>query len=271
MLTGYQKFVWVSVLSAAAILIKLIVSLPLVTWRVPGVMFAALIAGVIVYALYFIPLRFVMSVKGKPTELKKRDAFGFAIPVLLIQLGITSLYSTDIILVRHFFDAKSAGLYAALAILGKIIFYASSAVPAVLFPIASERAALGSKTRKLILSAVGAVAAISAVVTLVYFLVPNFIVSMLFGNAYVGAGAMLGQFGIFLGLFSVANIITYACLAVGKTRIWLISALAALLQIVGITLFHTSIGTVITINIGVSLMYVIVATGYYLKSSYEKV
>ncbi len=271
MVAGYQKFIWVSVMGAVAILTKLIVSVPLAAWHVPGVMLAAVIASVIVYALYFMPLRFLLSVPAVPLRLKKRDAFRFAVPTLLTLLGITSIYSTDIILVRHFFSAHEAGLYAALAILGKIIFYASSAVPIVLFPIASERVALGVKTKKLILSGVAIVGGISAAITVLYFLFPKIIVSLLFGNAYGDAGAMLGLFGIFLGLFSIAYIITTACLAVGKMRIWLIAVILGLIQIIGIAVFHGTISDVIYINIGVCLLYVIAAGGYYLLDSHEKI
>lgn len=270
-LTGYQKFIWVSVMGAVAILVKLLISIPLASWFVPGVLVAAVIAGFIMYGLYFIPLRPILSSAGKPMQLRKRDAFGFAVPTLLAQLGITSLYSTDIILVRHFFSAESAGLYAALAILGKVIFYASSAVPTVLFPIASERTALGGGTKKLIVSAVGAVALISIVITGLYFMFPDIIVGLLFGKAYTSAAGLLGRFGIFLGLFSIANIITIACLAIGKLRIWLIAAAAAIAQITGIVMFHATIEGVITINTVISFLYVMAAGGYYLIDSHEKI
>jgi len=268
MLAGYQKFIWVSILGSVAILVKIVISVPMAGWRVSGVMLAAIMASLIACVLYILPLRFLMSVKRKPTHLKKRDTFGFAIPTLLTQLGITSLYTTDIILVRHFFDAQSSGLYAALAILGKIIFYASSAVPTVLFPIASERTALGSKTKKLIISAVGAVAVISIGITALYFLFPDLIVSLLFGNAYAGAGAMLGMFGIFLGLFSIANSIAVSCLAVGKIRIWLFCVAAALAQIVGVTIFHGTIAQVIYLNIAIAAVLTFGSAAYYL---YEKI
>jgi O-antigen/teichoic acid export membrane protein len=271
MLTGYQKFIWVSVLAALAVLVKIFISIPLVSWGVSGVMLAAVVASIIMYGLYFIPLRFLLAARARPTQLKRRDMLGFAVPTLLTQLGITSLYSTDIILVRHFLSAHEAGVYAALAILGKIIFYASSAVPTVLFPIASERAAIGTTTKKLILSAIGIVAAISIGITLFYFLFPNIIVSLLFGNAYGSAGSMLGLFGLFLSLFSIGSIITTACLAVGSVRIWFFAAGAAVVQIVGITLFHGSIAGVISINIVVCLAYDIAAAGYYLLGAHEKI
>lgn len=266
MISGYQKFVWVSVMGALAILMKLLASIPLVGWGVPGMMLAAVIASVLVYGLYFIPIRFLLSVKAKPTRLSRRDAFGFAVPTLLIQLGITSLYSTDIILVRHFFNAHDAGLYAALAILGKIIFYASSAVAMVLFPVLSERFAKGDSTKKLVFGSVGAVSMVSLGLTLVYFLFPDQIVRLLFGNAYAGAGALLGMFGIFIALFSIGNIVSLACLAVGKTGVWVVPFLCAILQIVGIVLFHTSVGSILALNIGISLVFVLGSGGYYLRN-----
>lgn len=263
-ISGYQKFIWVSVMGALAILMKLLVSIPLVGWGVEGMMLAAVIAGVIVYGLYFIPIRFLLSVRAKPTRLSARDAFGFAVPTLLVQLGITSLYSTDIILVRHFFNAHDAGLYAALAILGKIIFYASSAASMVLFPVLSERFAKGGSTKKLVWGSVGAVSAASLGLTLVYFLFPDLIVRLLFGNAYAGAGALLGMFGIFIALFSVGNIVSLACLAVGKTGVWVVPFFCAILQIVAIVLLHPSVSIVIALNIGISLVFVLGSGGYYL-------
>lgn len=271
-LSGYQMFLWMSGLTAFGVLIKLLVSIPLAAWRVPGVLIAAVIASIVSYLFYYFPLRKILAVKGKPTKLKSQDAFGFAVPTLLTQLGITSIYTTDIILVRHFFDPQSAGLYAALAILGKIIFYASSAVPVVLFPIAAERASTGARTHRLIVSAVGAVAAISAGITVFYFLFPNFIVGLLFGNAYTGAGSLLGMFGVFLALFSIGNIFATSCLAVGKLLIWIFASVAAVIQIIAITLFHATIAEVIWINIGITLLYDLAAGGYYFLSiEHEKV
>ncbi len=262
-LSGYQMFIWMSILSPISILVKLILSIPFATWGVPGVLTAAVVAGAISYGLYFLPLRFLLRARQKPTNVTKRSAFGFAVPTLLTQLGITSLYSTDIILVRHFFSAHDAGLYASLAVLGKIIFFASSAVPTVLFPLASERHAVGGKTKKLVLSAAGAVGVISLSLTILFFLLPGLFIRLLFGNAYTGGEPLLGQFGIFLSLFSVGNILALSNLAVGKVGIWIIPVVAAIVQVVGITMFHTTLAGVILLNIGVSSFFAIGALAYY--------
>ncbi|OGG11322.1 hypothetical protein A2Z00_02500 [Candidatus Gottesmanbacteria bacterium RBG_13_45_10] len=271
MIQGYQKFFWFSIFSAGAIIIKVILSIPFVQWGVLGVLVAATIASVIMYLLYFLPLRFVLTSKSKPTNLTKREAVTFAVPTLLTLLGTTSIYSTDIILVRHYFAANEAGFYAALAILGKIIFYASSSVALVLFPVLSEQTAKGAASKKLITSAIGAVAIVSLGLALLYFLFPDMIVSLLFGNAYRGAGVLLGLFGSFIALYSVGYIISTICLALGKTGIWIVPASCALIQIVAITIFHGSISTVIVLNIAVSVLLVVGTLGYYLARAYEKI
>ncbi len=270
-LTGYQKFIWVSVLGAAGLLLKVVLSIPAVSWGVSGVLGAAVLASFVGYVWFFIPLRFILRAKAKPTGLTGRDAFRYAVPTFLTLLGITSLYSTDIILVRHFFDMEAAGLYAALAVLGKIIFYASSAVGVVLFPVVSERVARGTATHKLIVIAAGSVALLSLVLTAIYFVFPHVIISLLFGNAYAGGAQYLGLFGVFLALFSIGNIIALSCLALGKTGIGVVTMIPALLQIVGIGLFHESISSVILLNIAVSALFVLLSGGYYLKTAYEKV
>jgi len=271
LLQGYQRFVWVSVFAVAMVAIKILFSVPMSVWGVYGVLSAAALAGAVTYLLYYVPLGFVLKAKSEKSSVSRRDAFRFALPTLLIQLGITSLYTTDIILVRHFFPASEAGLYAALAILGKIIFYASSAVSLVLFPVLSERTEMGAATKKLTLFAVGGVAAISVGVTALYFLFPNFIVGSLFGNAYAGAGSFLGPFGIFLALFSIGGIIVTACLALGRTGIWFVPVACAILQIVSITIWHGNIGTVINLNIGICVLYVLGSAAYYLKTTYAEV
>jgi O-antigen/teichoic acid export membrane protein len=271
LMQGYQKFIWFSVFSVGAILIKLVFSVPLASLGVFGVLLAAAISCVVLYILYFIPVRFILQAKYKPTNLTKREAITFAVPTLMTLLSTTSIYSTDIILVRHFFSASDAGLYAALAILGKIIFYASASIALVLFPVLSEQAAKGHASNKLIVSAVGIVTLASFGLALLYFIFPDFIVSMLFGSAYRGAGVLLGLFGLFIAFYSVGYVISTMCLAIGRTGIWIVPTLCAVAQIVAITIFHGSIYAVIWINVATCGFLVFGGLVYYAVNSYEKI
>jgi len=265
-LQGYQKFVWVSVLGAGAILIKLFFSIPAVEFHVVGVLIAILISGVIAYVLNFIPLGFMFKAKALPMKLTKREAITFAVPTLLVTLGMTSIYSTDMILVRHYFSALDAGVYASLAVMGKIVFYATSVLGAVFYPVLSERHAKGENTSAIIRIGLFAVTVISSGITLLYFLFPNFIIKMLFGSSYLGGAPYLGIFGIFLVLYSIGNMFTTTFLATGKTKMWIVPVVCALLQIIGISVFHQSILTVIYIDIAISVLLVVGLGGYYLHN-----
>ncbi|MFH0749606.1 MAG: oligosaccharide flippase family protein [Candidatus Gottesmanbacteria bacterium] len=265
-LQGYQKFMWVSVLGAGSIILKLLLSIPAVQFNVMGVLMATLVSGVIMYLLYFWPLRFLFRFPSLPIKLTKREAFGFAVPTLFITLGMTSIYSTDMILVRHYFQSVDAGIYASLAVLGKIIFYASSVLATVFYPVLSERTAKGEKTSNLVGIGLMSVTVISSAITLFYFLFPDFIIKMLFGSLYVGGAPLLGIFGIFLVLYSIGNMFTVTFLATGKTKIWIIPVVCALLQIIGISFIHQNILQVIYINIGISTLLVIGLGVYYLHN-----
>lgn len=270
-LQGYQRFMWYSSLGALAVVLKLALTFPFLPFGVAGVMSASIVSVCIIYILYLYSIRNVLQSAKKPMNIDKNQAVGFAVPTFLTLLGITSLYSTDIILVRHFFSAADAGLYAALAILGKIIFFASASVSQVMFPVISERTAKGIVSIKLIGISLVSVAAISTILCSLYFLFPTFIVKMLFGNAFVEAGALLGLFGIFLSLFSIGNIISMSCLAIGKTHVWIAAIVCALLQIIGIYILHSTIFEVIVLNIGICLLFVVAQLGYYIAISYEKI
>lgn len=269
-LQGYQKFLWVSILGAGSIVLKLLVSIPAVQWGVYGVLLATVITNIIMYIFYFIPLRFIFQVKALKLTLTVREAIRYAVPSLLIILGMTSLYSTDMILVRHFFPAYEAGLYASLAVLGKIIFYASSAISIVIFPVLSERTAKGEKGTKLIFIGLATVTAVSAGITLLYFAFPEFIIRTFFGSAYIQGAPLLGIFGIFLVLYSVGNMFATIFMAIGKLKMWFVPIICALIQIAGITMFHDSVVSVIWVNIITSLVLVVSLLGYYMKRVYEK-
>lgn len=270
-LQGYQKFLWVSMFGAGSILLKLVVSIPAVQWGVYGVILAMVGSAMVMYLLYFLPLRFIFQVKASALTITVRDAIRYAVPTLLIILGMTSLYSTDMILVRHFFPSFEAGLYASLAVLGKIIFYASSAVSVVIFPVLSERTAKGVRGSNLIFIALAVVAGVSIGITASYFLFPQFIIRIFFGASYIGAAPFLGIFGIFLVLYSIGNMFAMIFMALGKLKIWFIPVFCAVLQIIGITLYHDSVATVIWVNIVACLVLVLSLLGYYMKRIYEKV
>jgi len=260
---GFQLFLWVSAYGALGMLIKLSISTPLAFFGVEWTIIGSLIASVIVFGLLFLPIRFVFKAKRKLFFLTKKELLLFSIPTFFTLLGLTSLYSFDIVLVRHYLSPGQSGLYSAIATLGKVIFYASSAVTIVLFPVLSERTAKGEPAGKILRIALGLVSLISVGVTFVYFLFPNVVIHLLFGSSYDGATQYLGLFACFISLYSLGNVFVLTCLAVNKLSIWIITLIAAIVQAILISLFHQTIMDIISVNIGVTAVFVFSAFIYY--------
>jgi len=249
---GFQLFVWVSAYGALGMLAKLAISTPLAYFGVEWTIIGSVIASLIVFVLFFLPIRFIFQAKRKSLFLTKKELLLFSAPTFLTLLGLTSLYSFDIVLVRHFLNPAESGLYSAIATLGKVIFYASSAVTLVLFPVLSERTAKQEPAGKILSIALLLVGIISIGVTVIYFLVPTLVIQLLFGASYDGGAPYLGLFACFISLYSLGNVFVLTCLAVNKLSIWMITIIAAVLQAILISLFHQTIMDVIMVNIGVT-------------------
>jgi O-antigen/teichoic acid export membrane protein len=103
---------------------------------VKGAIWAVFIAGVIPSILGFIYLKSVfISTIGKASKINFKSILSYGIPSSIAMLGMTSLISTDILLVKHFFDPLQAGVYAGLSLVGKVIFFFTGSIGGVMFPL----------------------------------------------------------------------------------------------------------------------------------------
>jgi O-antigen/teichoic acid export membrane protein len=257
LLQGFQMFVWVAVFASIPSVAKLIISIPLAYNGLEPVILGSLLSGVLAYIFLFFPLGNVLHTKNNKFILTLKQSVSYTIPTFLALLGITSLYSTDIVLAKHFLTASQAGIYSASAVLGKIIFYASSAISIVIFPIVSARQTKHQSVTKVINMALFLVGTVSFVLCLVYGVFPMFVTRMLFGKAFDAIAENLFGFAIFIGIFSLGYILVMVSLALSRTRAWMITVGAALLQIIIIWFFHSGIQQIIQINIIVSFIMLV--------------
>lgn len=269
-LQAFLKFSFLAANNIFGAILKIGLAIILVAlgFSVGGAIAAFFLASIVIYLVSFLPLRFLWRFKSNGQRVDWSKMAFYAGPVFLSTLGLTSLYTTDVILVKHFFSAPSAGLYAALAVMGKIIFYASSAIGFVMFPLVSERYENGGQYRLLLVQSLVLVSAISLGITGFYFLYPKLMIKVLYGSSYLAVSPYLGLFGIFISLYSLANVFISFFFSIRKTKVAVLVLLAALAQIVLIWLFHGSILAVIQVSILVAAVLIISLLIYYLR--YEK-
>lgn len=246
----------VSKLSFAVVLIFL-------GYKVLGA-FAAIAIGILFgfFVAYYSILKLRFSDKG---SIKVQQLFRYTLPAFLTTFGMTSLFTTDVLLVRHFFSSGESGSYAALSVLGKIIFFAASPITFVMFPFVSEHHARGEKYSHFLFISLGISVLVGMAISVLYFMIPDFITRALFGNQFISIIPYLGLFGLFISTYTICYLLSSFYLSIHKTKTSYLIIMAAILQIILITFMHSTLLQVIMINTGVVFLLLVFLLLYYLR------
>ncbi len=147
---------------------------------------------------------------------------------------------SDVIIVKHFFNPEQAGLYAAAALAGRMLFLLVNFVPIILIPHAVRAAHDGTKPERFLLKAVLVVLGISLIALIGYGLFPTFIIGTLAGSAFKPAASLLFPYAIAATTFAILNtVVTYRIGIHRMQFLWPLSLLA-IAEIVAIWEFHRS-------------------------------
>lgn len=65
--------------------------------------------------------------------------YSFSMPIMIAMFGFSVPSNLDVIFAKYFFSATDAGLYTSVSVLGKIVFFSSSAICGVMFPMIAEK------------------------------------------------------------------------------------------------------------------------------------
>lgn len=252
---GLLKFSGYVIPTLISSVLKLILGVGLVYigWSVSGAMFAIVIGMLFAY-LYS---HGFINKHIKKTKVKRNDLMPFlkySGPVLVQALAFTSIFTLDVILAKHFLEPFSAGIYAALSTLGKIIFFAASPVAATMFPVIAKRKALGQEYSKIFFASLAITAGIASFATLLFWLFPNIAIGVLYGKDYLSAKTDLVWMGFFMLFYTLSNLLVNFFLSIGNTKIVIVPLMAAIIQAVVIWLDHGSITTIIHNSLFITLV-----------------
>ena len=251
-LLRFKAFSFVSLLGAL-LKLGLGVGFVLLGWGVFGIIggliCSSLLGLLVSLALLKKNLRFPFS----GSSFSKADLLSYAAPTVLILLALNSLYNSDVILVKHSFSPEEAGIYSSVVTLGRIIFFGLSSVATVMFPMASESYENGGDPFGVFKNSLALVILGTSFGILVYIFFPQLLISVLFGVRYSSATPYLGIFALFMGLYSLVNLLVRFFLSVHNFGPTPILVFFAFLQVVFLWLFHRDLYQVIYVNIGTAL------------------
>lgn len=218
-------------------------------WGVKGVI-AANAAAIAV--AYFAALPKLTG--SAPNQIRLIYAIRESIQALVFFAGQVLINNCDIVLVKHFFSPSMAGLYAAVAMVGRMIFSFSQSVVNSMFPLVAGTGEEERRDLKVIATALLLVMGIGCSIALVLRLIPASLWTSFLGRGF----AVSGEYGLpyLLSLYAVTTVIyclsvvviTYEMSYKIANTSWIQLAFSGVL-VAGICIFHSSLRQVILVQL----------------------
>ena len=241
---AFPRLTWNFIIEAG---VKFVLALLLVELGFGALGAVGAITASVVLA-YFVP--------SLPQELRLRRAaaqpvsFRESMQALVFFVGQVVINNIDILLVKHFFPSDVAGLYAAVALVGRVVYFASWSVVSAMFPISAgakrEESAIGFLAVPLLL-----VLAISVVFVSVLGFFPDLALRAVFGAGFNG-GALDGLLSLYAaatGLYALSVVlITYEMSRRIANTAWIQLAFSGAI-VLGIYFFHNDLTQVVLVQL----------------------
>ena len=219
------------------------------------------------FILGLIPFRLdVIKFKTKPVldKVQRSHVSKFFILTGFYELTQILINNSDILMVKHYFNEYDAGLYASLALIGRVVYFITWMFVMLLLPSVIQKRKDGEATTPILFKYVGYVVALAISIVLGCFIFPELAVKLLFGSEYVAIAPLLWKYAIATSLFAIANIFAYYFLSLDHYLPVVISGVFGLSQIVLIMFFHNSLLQVVIMQIIAMASLLAIQLAYFL-------
>lgn len=223
-----------------------------------------------VVAAYFLPrIPPELRVKAATAE---PPSFAEALQAIVFFVGQVIINNIDILLVKHFFPSDPAGIYAAIAQIGRLLYFAAwFGVVNAMFPVTAAAKEGGDRKSHGIGLPLLLVFGISIAFIVVAALFPHLIMGIIFGSRFINTGWLLALYAGATGLYSLSVVfMAYEMSRRIANTGWLQLMFSGAL-VLGICLFHGSLHEVIMVRmILMAAMLALVAVPFVRKHATSK-
>lgn len=267
---GKKAYKLLSITYQTEMLSRLLITLGLIL--VFNVQSSAVIAiGILlsfVFGLFPFKLKQISFKKSIPLEKKyTKQIKNFFLLTAFYELTQIIINNSDILLVKHYFDAYEAGLYASLALIGRIVYFIAWMFVMLLLPAVVELKKQGKETAPIVFKYIGYIAAISILIVVACLCFPELIIHILFGEDYISMAPLLWKYAMATSMFAVSNIFAYYYLSLDKYIPVIISGVFGMLQMVLVVFYHDSLGQVVYMQIVAMILLLAIQIGFFMFDS----
>lgn len=245
MLQGLQRFYYLGAGIGLGGVLRLVLGIAFLVagLKLNGALLATVLPTLFLFFITAAPLSSYLTVGGRGAV--HENIMGYSVPVLIASLAFAFLTNIDLIMVKHYMEARQAGLYASASVLGKTMLYLPSSFALAVFPMVREADLLNGDSFKILDRALIATSLMCAAGIAMFALIPEVIVSILFGERFSEASGYLKYYGTAMAMMSVLSILISFNLARGRTSFVYSLIVGCVLTAGAITAFHSSIKEVV--------------------------
>lgn len=252
---GNKSFYKLSATYQAEMSSRLLITLILVMFLVGNNTSNLVALGILISFIFgLIPFKSSGNIFSNRIELETSE-----VKNLVHFIAITAFYeftqiiinNSDILLVKHYFPSYEAGLYASLALIGRLVYFVAWMFVMILLPTVVQRRKRGEDTLPVLAKYVGFVCILAASIVGLTFLFPELIINLMFGEAYVSMAPLLWKYALATSLFAISNVFVYYFLSLDKYWPVALSGLFGIAQVVCIVFFHETLAQVVSVQISI--------------------
>tara|TARA_R110002051_G_scaffold301713_1_gene369678 strand:+ start:4369 stop:5616 length:1248 start_codon:yes stop_codon:yes gene_type:complete len=266
---GRQDYSKLSVTYQAEMWTRLLITLALLLF-VPLQPSLLVALGIVLSFIFgFFPTNFNLKTLFKSIRLSKIDQRKVSKFMLLTagyELTQIIINNSDVLLVKHYFETFDAGLYASLALIGRVVYFVAWMFVMLLLPTVVQKQKDGEATAPILFKYVTYISILSFSIIAACYIFPELIIQIMFGELYLSIAPLLWKYAIATSLFAISNIFAYYFLSLDKYIPVIISGLLGFLQVILICFFHDSLQVVVQMQIIAMIVLLVSQLLYFIYS-----
>ncbi len=197
-------------------------------------------------------------------------SFDEGMQAIVFFIGQVIINNIDILLVKHFFPAALAGLYAAVALVGRVVYMLSWSIVSTMFPV-SAGSSQERSGRTVMGTAFLLVVLVASVFTAGVWLAPNSLWMLVLGKSFMANSqgsfsALLVLYAALTGIYSFSVVMmTYEMSRRIANTSWLQLGFGGAIAL-GIYVFHNTLHDVITVQLVLMILLLVAVSVPFLRS-----
>lgn len=247
---GESSFINLSITYQLEMFARLLVTFALVLLIASQPIIGVSIGVVVSFLAGIFPVKFKraktqFAITSNLSSKEKKQVLHFFLLTALYECVQIVCNNSDILLVKHYFPSYESGLYASLALIGRVVYFVTWMFIMLLLPKVIEANKQSKNSKGILLKYLGYITGLSLSIVCFLFLFPELSVQLLFGEQFLAVANLLGWYAIATSLFAISNLFTYYYLSLNKYVPLVFALVMSVVQVLLIVNFHESLWQVV--------------------------